>query len=85
LENPARPLVAILGGAKVGDKIAVIERFRDIADRILIGGAMRFPFFAAQGHSVGDSLCAAEDVELARGLLRAAEGKPLPAVQALSD
>ncbi len=70
LEAPERPLVAVLGGAKVSDKIAVIERFRELADTILIGGAMCFPFFAAQGHSVGASLCAAEDVELARALLR---------------
>jgi phosphoglycerate kinase len=69
LEDPARPLVSVLGGAKVSDKIGVIDRFRESADTILIGGAMCFPFLAAQGHSVGDSLCAAEDVELARGLL----------------
>jgi len=69
LENPARPLVSVLGGAKVSDKIGVIDRFRESADTILIGGAMCFPFLAAQGHSVGDSLCAAEDVELARGIL----------------
>ena len=66
LENPARPLVAVLGGAKVSDKIGVIDRCREVADRILIGGAMCFPFLAAQGHSVGSSLCEAEDVELAR-------------------
>jgi phosphoglycerate kinase len=66
LENPARPLVAVLGGAKVSDKIGVIDRFREVADRILIGGAMCFPFLAAQGHSVGSSLCEAADVELAR-------------------
>jgi len=70
LETPERPLVAVLGGAKVSDKIAVIDRFAQIADTILIGGAMCFPFFAAQGHSVGASLCADEDVELARGLLQ---------------
>ena len=69
LENPARPLVSVLGGAKVSDKIGVIDRFRESADTILIGGAMCFPFLAAQGHSVGGSLCAAEDVELARGIL----------------
>ncbi len=66
LENPSRPLVAVLGGAKVSDKIGVIESFQRVADRILIGGAMCFPFLAAQGHSVGDSLCAAQDVELAK-------------------
>ncbi|HEY2005077.1 MAG TPA: phosphoglycerate kinase, partial [Solirubrobacteraceae bacterium] len=66
LESPSRPLVAVLGGAKVGDKIGVIESFLRVADTILIGGAMCFPFLAAQGHDVGASLCAPEDVELAR-------------------
>ena len=69
LEAPDRPLVSVLGGAKVSDKIGVIDRFRETADTILIGGAMCFPFLAAQGHSVGDSLCATEDVELARRIL----------------
>jgi phosphoglycerate kinase len=69
LERPARPLVAVLGGAKVSDKIAVIDRFREVADTLLIGGAMCFPYLAARGHSVGASLCAAEDVELARSML----------------
>jgi phosphoglycerate kinase len=72
LRDPDRPLVAVLGGAKVSDKIGVIESFRRTADMILIGGAMCFPFLAAQGHSVGDSLCADEDVELARAALREA-------------
>jgi phosphoglycerate kinase len=74
LEAPERPLVAVLGGAKVSDKIAVIERFRALADSILIGGAMCFPFLAAQGHPVGGSLCAADDVELARGTLASWNG-----------
>ena len=69
LENPARPLVAVLGGAKVSDKIGVIEAFRSVADTILIGGAMCFPFFKAQGHQVAESLCAEDDVELARRLI----------------
>jgi phosphoglycerate kinase len=69
IEAPARPLVAILGGAKVSDKIKVIERFLQVADSILIGGAMAFPFLKAQGHAVGNSLCAPEDVEHARRLL----------------
>jgi phosphoglycerate kinase len=72
LRDPDRPLVAVLGGAKVSDKIGVIDSFREAADTILIGGAMCFPFLAAQGHSVGDSLCADEDVELARTALGAA-------------
>jgi phosphoglycerate kinase len=73
IEDPARPLVAILGGAKVSDKIRVIERFMHVADTILIGGAMAFPFLAAKGHTVGSSLCADEDVEHARTLLRIEE------------
>ncbi len=69
LEDPARPLVSVLGGAKVSDKIGVIDAFRERADTIMIGGAMCFPFLAAQGHSIGDSLCAPEDVELASRIL----------------
>jgi phosphoglycerate kinase len=69
LKDPARPFVVVLGGAKVSDKLGVIERFRQIADTILIGGAMAFPFLSAQGHSVGDSLCEEQDVELAKRLL----------------
>jgi phosphoglycerate kinase len=69
LDAPERPLVAVLGGAKVSDKIAVIDRFLKVADTILIGGAMCFPFFAAQGHPVGDSLCAEDDVTLAGRVL----------------
>ena len=72
MQEPDRPLVAVLGGAKVSDKIAVIDRFLQVADTILIGGAMCFPFFAAQGHGVGSSLCADEDVELARRTLEGA-------------
>jgi phosphoglycerate kinase len=69
LEDPRRPLVAIVGGAKVADKIAVIERFLEVADVVMIGGAMCFPFLCAQGHSVGKSLCGDEDVEHARSAL----------------
>jgi len=74
LEDPERPLVALLGGAKVADKIAVIERFLELADAILIGGAMCFPFLRAQGHAVGESLCGADDVEHARLALERAGG-----------
>lgn len=85
LEHPSRPLVAVLGGAKVSDKLGVIEAFLDVADQILIGGAMCFPFFKAQGHSVGDSLCADEDVELARKVITAAGGDDKATVQLPSD
>jgi phosphoglycerate kinase len=73
LEDPDRPLIAVLGGAKVTDKIGVIERFLEVAEAILVGGAMCFPFFRAQGHEVGDSLCAADDLEPARLALERAE------------
>ncbi|MGZ8634365.1 MAG: phosphoglycerate kinase [Solirubrobacteraceae bacterium] len=69
LEDPARPLVAIVGGAKVTDKIGVLEAFLERADAILIGGAMAFPFLSVQGHPIGDSLCAHEDLDPARQLL----------------
>jgi phosphoglycerate kinase len=75
LEAPARPLVAIVGGAKVTDKLGVIDRFLEIADAILIGGAMCFPFFAAQGHSVGSSLCEAEGTEPAARALETSHGE----------
>ena len=74
LSNPARPLVAVLGGAKVSDKIAIIDRFLALADKLLIGGAMCFPFLSAQNHPVGASLCEADDVELARRAVAAADG-----------
>ena len=73
-DDPARPLCVVLGGAKVGDKIGVIERFLDIADQLLIGGAMCFSFFRAQGVETGDSLVEEEGVELARRVLAEAEG-----------
>jgi phosphoglycerate kinase len=69
LREPRRPLVAVVGGAKVTDKIGVLEAFLRSADRILIGGAMCFPFFKAQGHDVGDSLCEEEGLEPARRVL----------------
>jgi phosphoglycerate kinase len=73
LADPARPLVAVVGGAKVTDKLGVLERFLELADVILIGGAMCFPFFKAQGHEVGASLCEADGVEAARRTLADAE------------
>jgi len=69
LADPTRPLVAVVGGAKVTDKLGVIERFLELADVILIGGAMCFPFFKAQGHAVGGSLCEEAGVDPARRAL----------------
>ncbi len=74
VEAPERPLVVVLGGAKVSDKIALIDRFLDTADTLLIGGAMCFSFFRAQGIDTGDSLVEEEGVELARRALDKAEG-----------
>jgi phosphoglycerate kinase len=74
LENPERPLVAVIGGAKVADKIAVIDRFLALADVVIVGGAMCFPFLSAQGHTVGASLCEQEEVPQARRLIAQAEG-----------
>jgi phosphoglycerate kinase len=70
LADPGRPLVAIVGGAKVTDKIGVIDAFLEVADTILIGGAMSYPFFKSQGHEVGASLCEAEGVEPAARALK---------------
>jgi phosphoglycerate kinase len=86
LEDPGRPLVAIVGGAKVTDKIGVLEAFLQRADAILIGGAMAFPFLSVQGHSIGDSLCADEDLDPARALLDEGDGKlRLPVDLVLGD
>jgi phosphoglycerate kinase len=73
IQSPRRPLVVVLGGAKVTDKIALIDRFLDEADTLLIGGAMCFSFFRAQGKPTGDSLVEDEGVELARKALEKAE------------
>ncbi len=72
LADPRRPLVAVLGGSKVTDKIAVIERFLELADTLLIGGAMCFPFLAVQGHAVGASMCEQEGLEPAERALQRA-------------
>lgn len=69
LENPKRPLTAILGGAKVSDKIGVIENLLNIADNILIGGGMAYTFYKAMGYSIGTSLLEADKVDLANELL----------------
>src|SRR5207247_7293658 len=75
LENPARPFVVILGGAKVSDKIKVIDRLLEKADAILIGGAMAYTFKLAQGVKVGKSLVEPDKVEVARAALEKAKGR----------
>ena len=75
LENPERPFVAILGGAKVSDKIGVIESLLDKVDTLIIGGSMAYTFFAAKGYSVGASKYEADKVDLAASLLAKAEEK----------
>jgi phosphoglycerate kinase len=74
VEDPRQPLVVVLGGAKVSDKIGVIDRFLGLAKEILIGGAMCFAFFRVLGHPTGDSLVEEEGVQLAGQALRKAEG-----------
>jgi len=69
VSDPARPLVAIVGGAKVTDKIGILDELLGKADTILIGGAMCFPFLRALGHPTGDSLCHEEDLEPAARVL----------------
>jgi phosphoglycerate kinase len=73
VESPKRPLVVVLGGAKVSDKVGVIDRFLEIAEEILIGGAMCFSFFRAQGIATGDSLVEEEGVKLAAEALERTE------------
>ena len=75
LDTPKRPFVAILGGAKVSDKIGVIESLLDKADSILIGGGMAYTFFKAQGREIGSSICEAEKLDVARSLLEKAREK----------
>src|SRR5439155_3408326 len=73
LENPARPFVVILGGAKVSDKIKVIDRLLEKANMILVGGAMAYTFRRAQGYKTGKSLVEADKVEVAKAALAIAE------------
>ncbi|KRN57212.1 phosphoglycerate kinase [Carnobacterium divergens] len=75
VENPDRPLVAILGGAKVSDKIGVIENLLKVADKVLVGGGMTYTFYAAQGKEIGKSLVETDKIDLAKSLLESANGK----------
>lgn len=75
LSNPERPFVAILGGAKVSDKIGVIENLIEKVDTLIIGGGMAYTFFKARGYEIGDSLLEADKVELAKSLEEKAKAK----------
>ena len=75
LENPERPFVAILGGAKVSDKIGVIENLIEKVDTLIIGGGMAYTFYKAQGHHIGTSICEEDKLDLATNLLKKAEEK----------
>ena len=75
LNNPKRPFVAILGGAKVSDKIGVIDSLLEKVDTLIIGGAMAYTFFKAQGYNVGESLCEEDKCELALELMEKAKQK----------
>ena len=82
IETPERPFVAVLGGAKVSDKITVIENLLNICDQILIGGAMAFTFVMARGGQVGQSLVEKDKLDLARSLMDQGQGKLLLPVDA---
>lgn len=75
LETPERPFVAILGGAKVSDKIGVIENLINIVDTIIVGGGMAFTFLKAQGYEIGKSLLEEDKIDLAKELLEKAKSK----------
>lgn len=82
VDNPVRPYVAILGGAKVSDKIGVIEALLDKADKVLIGGAMMFTFLKAQGYNIGASRCEDDKLDLAKELIAKGKGKLILPVDA---
>ncbi len=75
IENPERPFVAILGGAKVSDKIGVIDSLLEKVDTLIIGGGMAYTFFKAQGYEVGNSICELDKLDLAKNLMKKAEEK----------
>ncbi len=89
LDNPARPLTAILGGAKVSDKILIIDRMLDLVDNLIIGGAMAYTFYKALGGKVGKSLVEEDRLDMAKQLIEKAKAKGinflLPRDSVISD
>ncbi len=75
IDNPKRPLVAILGGAKVSDKIAVIDNLLKIADKVIIGGGMAYTFLKAKGYNVGNSLLEEDKIEMAKEFMERGKDK----------
>ncbi len=86
VDDPVHPFVAILGGAKVSDKIAVIENMLDKADKVIVGGGMAYTFEKALGHNVGNSLLEEDKIDLAKQILKKGEGKlVLPVDTVIAD
>ncbi len=86
VDEPVRPFVAILGGAKVSDKIAVIENMLDKADKVIVGGGMAYTFAKAQGKNVGNSLLEEDKIDLAKSIMAKGEGKlVLPVDSVIAD
>ena len=85
LDKAERPFVVILGGAKVSDKITVIDRLLDKADTILIGGAMAYTFRLAQGYKTGKSLVETDKVDVAKGALDKAKAKGVKFLLPIDD
>ena len=89
MQNPKRPFTAIVGGAKVSDKILIVENLLNIADHILVGGGMAYTFFKAQGGKIGNSLCEDDRLDTCRAILKKAEEKGvkihLPADSIIAD
>src|SRR5262249_40921908 len=86
LSNPRQPLVGVLGGAKVSDKIGFIRKLLGLVDKVLIGGAMTYTFMKAQGHGVGGSRCEADKLDMARELLKLGGAKiVLPVDHLIAD
>lgn len=83
VSNPDKPLVAILGGAKVSDKIGVIESLLKVADKVLIGGGMAYTFLKSEGKEIGQSLLEEDKIDLAKSLLERADGKIILPVDAV--